>query len=91
MKFTLSANGSTAWYSTQVGEVGFQFAGTFGGGTMKLQIMLSDGSTVQDVQDASYTSGPVSKVYLGAPGMLVRLTLSGATTPSIVGHFYPSR
>lgn len=86
MQFTLSADGSTAWETQHAGEVFLQAVGTFGGGTLTAQIRLADGSTVQAVEDGSFTAGPVSQ-YLTVPReMPVRFTLSGATTPSIVGE-----
>lgn len=86
MQFSLTSNTSTDWVSNHSGEVFLQAVGTFGGGTLTAQIRLADGSTVQAVEDGSFTAGPVSQ-YLTVPReMPVRFTLSGATTPSIVGE-----
>jgi len=62
MQTTLSTNTSTAWQSDHAGTVFLQAVGTFGGGTLTVEVQLEDGSTTQAVQDGSFTSGPVSKI-----------------------------
>lgn len=84
MKTTLTTNTSTNWYSAHDGKLSLQAAGTFGGGTLAAEIMLEDGSTVQAIQDGSFTAGPVSKLLQLPPNTPVRLTLSGSSGASIV-------
>ena len=62
MQTTLSTNTSTAWQSDHAGTVFLQAVGTFGSGTLTVEVQLEDGSTTQAVQDGSFTSGPVSKI-----------------------------
>jgi hypothetical protein len=84
MQTTLTTNTSTAWTSAHDGNVFIQAVGTFGGGTLTVEIQLPDGTTTQAVEDGAFTAGPVSQSLRVPNEMPVRLTLAGATNPSIV-------
>ena len=84
MQTTLSTNTSTAWTSAHDGNVFIQAVGTFGGGTLTVEIMLPDGTTTQAVEDGSWTAGLVSQTLSVPNEMPVRLTLSGSSGASIV-------
>lgn len=56
--------------------------GTFGGGTLKLQISPDTGATWIDVPDASFTSNNVVN-FSAAPAALYRGTLSGSSGASV--------
>lgn len=83
---TLSANGSTATLSVQVTALFLQLSGTFGGGTAVVEYKPLGSSTWYAVEGASFTSGPVSRVLSLPISAVARVTLSGATSPSLVVH-----
>jgi hypothetical protein len=89
MQLTFSSNTTSSWITTSSSQVFFQAAGTFGGGTLTIETQLSDGSSVQSIQDASWTSGPISKVVVCPPGLPIRAKLAGATSPSVVVDITP--
>ncbi len=91
MQTTLSTNTSTAWQSDHAGTVFVQAVGTFGGGTLTVEVQLEDGTTAQAIQDGSFTSGPVSKILEVPRHMPVRLTLSGSSGASIVTSLTKSK
>lgn len=84
MQTTLSTNTSTEWHTRHDGHVFVQAVGTFGGGTLTVEVRLEDGSTVHAVEDGAFTSGPVSQHLTIPREMPVRLTLSGSSGASIV-------
>ena len=91
MQTTLSTNTSTAWQSDHAGTVFVQAVGTFGGGTLTVEVQLEDGTTAQAIQDGSFTSGPVSQILEVPRHMPVRLTLSGSSGASIVTSITKSK
>lgn len=84
--FTLTADGSSTAFTAHPGEVVLQAAGTFGSGTLTVEKQLSDDSTWQAFEDGAFTSGPISQIITLAPGQPIRVTLAGATSPSITGE-----
>ncbi len=84
MQTTLSTNTSTGWNRDHNGVVFLQASGTFGGGTLTVEVLLDDGSTAQTMADGSFTSGPVSKLINVPRGRGVRLTLAGSSGASVV-------
>lgn len=84
MQTTLTTNTSTEWLTNHEGHVFVQAAGTWGSGTLTVEVRLEDGSTVQSIQDGSFTSGPISKHVTVPRGIPIRLTLSGSSGASIV-------
>ena len=91
MQTTLSTNTSTAWQSDHAGTVFVQAVGTFGSGTLTVEVQLEDGTTAQAIEDGSFTSGPVSKILEVPRHMPVRLTLSGSSGASIVTSLTKSK
>ncbi len=89
--FTITtAAPTTAGFVINTKSMSLQAAGTFGSGTLKLQIYVDALSSPgwQDMESGSWTSGPVSKECTTVPGQLYRLTLSGssgATINAVVG------
>ena len=84
---TLTANGSSAAIAWSGGPIRtLRAAGTFGGGTLALKISVDNGSTWEAVTDgttaASLTATGQINVELHG-SFLVRVTLSGATSPNI--------
>jgi len=83
---TLSANGSTDWFvMTTHGHVHIKCVNDFGGGTVTIQDQVNgtaystlDGSGVAIAKTAAFDEA----LYFGA-GDRLRLTLSGATLPTI--------
>jgi hypothetical protein len=58
-------------------------AGTWGGGTAKLQASPDNGTTWVDVgTDVTFTANGMGNFQL-PPGVLLRLDLSGATNPDL--------
>lgn len=84
MKTTLTTNTSTSWVTDHNGSAFMQAVGTWGGGTLTIEIQLIDGSTVQALEGGAFTSGPVSKIVKAPRGTPVRFTLSGSSGASIV-------
>ena len=91
MQTSLSTNTSTAWQSDHAGTVFVQAVGTFGSGTLTVEVQLEDGTTAQAIEDGSFTSGPVSKILEVPRHMPVRLTLSGSSGASIVTSLTKSK
>ncbi|MEM6888756.1 MAG: hypothetical protein AAF636_11515 [Pseudomonadota bacterium] len=86
----LQANGSTAAYIHPGGLVTAVIRGTFGGGTLAIEVS-DDGTNWETPKDAQgnaaeYTEGEVITVELAA-GIQVRGTLSGATGPDLHLNF----
>ena len=79
---TLAANGSTASFGPG-GRLAIFASGTWGGGTLTLEMQQPGESVWFAVENAAFTATPVSRVAELPPGSLVRLTLTGATSPSI--------
>ena len=78
---TLDENESTVGISCeQASQVNVGCSGTFGGGTATIEISLDHGATW--VSSGITMTAPGSKV-LTAPATQVRVTLSGATAPSV--------
>lgn len=80
----LTANGSTS--SIELGDSGrgtFLATGTFGGGTVALQVRLPDGNfaTSTEVTQGLTAAGEVAFVLCA--GVDCRLNLSGATSPDL--------
>lgn len=84
MQTTLSTNASTEWYTAHEGHVFVQAAGTWGSGTLTVEVRLEDGSTVQALEEGAFTSGPISKHVTVPRGIPIRLKLSGSSGASIV-------
>ena len=82
-KETLSADGSTAGVRLQsVTVVQFEADGTFGGGTLTPELQSGE-STWAAINSETLTSDGFINAEIPR-GSVVRLTLSGATSPSIV-------
>ena len=76
---TISADGSTA--STQFqGEGTISVAGTFGGGSLTIEASFDGGTTW--VADDTLTTAKTYSIKIGP--CLLRTTLAGATSPSLV-------
>ena len=80
---TLSANGQTTRYDV-VGQARVTVVGTFGGGTAVVQALKQDGSTWEDIPGTS-TLVDMAKAIFFPPDSYnsLRVSLSGATTPSL--------
>ena len=77
----LVANGSSGSQNVPLqGDYLFFASGTWGGGTLTLQASPDGGTTWYTV--ATLSANGRSKVFLGT-GEIVRVTLSGATTPTL--------
>lgn len=81
---TLTANGSTAsvrWSGVYLGH--FYAVGTFGSGTITLEYSLDGGSSwlTADADNLVFTAAGRANFQL--PNCLLRITLSGATSPDI--------
>jgi hypothetical protein len=85
MQFALNADGTTGAFTATDNQVAFQVAGGFGGGTLKLQVLLQDGTTWQDVEGMSWTAGLITRNLTLWMKPTVRFSLSGATGPTLVG------
>jgi hypothetical protein len=79
--FTLSADGSTADWNVPVStQYMFYAVGTFGGGTLSLECSPDNGTTWFTV-DHLPSAGRLIRYLVS--GETVRITLTGATTPTI--------
>ena len=83
---TLTANGATQAIGIgDSGRVYFMAAGDFGtpGGTVALQVRLPDGNFANstEVTQGLSAAGEVGAIL--APGVVVRLNLTGATSPNL--------
>ena len=76
---TISADGSTASTPFQ-GEGTISVAGSFGGGTLSIEASFDGGSTW--VADDALTAAKTYSIKIGP--CLLRTTLAGATSPSLV-------
>lgn len=87
--FNLAANGNTtslAIPGRAFVSVALSATPTWGSGTLVLQTTL-DGTNWFNVPNASWTSGGPGKLGdFEVAGVAVRLSLSGATSPSLVGQ-----
>lgn len=80
---TITADGD--YYFQADGNTHIHVEGTFGGGTVQVKLLADDGTTYLTLPDDSYTAN-FSKVFEFGGGRTVRLTLSGATTPSLTAY-----
>lgn len=86
---TLSADGSTNTVPWSGGRGTFAGYGTFGGGTLSLEISYDQGTTWFAVgTDTDLTSDGHGNFDLPS-GVLLRGTLSGATSPSLTVEIRP--
>lgn len=73
---------ASPWYGHPGGRVMFAAQGTFGSGTAALQFSLDEGTTWTSIGgDASITASGAGGAEL--PPCLVRVNLSGATSPDL--------
>lgn len=87
---TLTSNTSGDWVDLPEGDALLILDGGFGGGTAIVEVQQSDEETAQAVTDASWTADVVRRLSFGG-GCRIRVTLSGATTPSLVWEIHPLR
>ncbi len=79
---TITSNGKTAATSFRGGGLFIHLNGTFGGGTVTVELSYDTGTTWIPVSaDAVYTSSVIRTVNL--PDCWVRLDMSGATSPTV--------
>jgi len=83
---TLTANGSSSIHVVATNQEVLNGAflhldGTFGGGTVQVEFYGAD-DTWHDLAEGSFTS-TASEQLIIANGIKIRLTLSGATSPSL--------
>ncbi len=86
--YTLASNSSVTGSAVRVksGIYVFQATATFGGGTVKLQSLLADGSTWVDVAGGSLTAaGQSVGLYLPAGQYRANITTASAVYCYIVG------
>ncbi len=85
-EFTLSADGNTDTIRWRGGKGTFGAQGTFGGGTVKLQMSMDSGTTWieadQSGTEATFTSNGFYNFEF-AEGVLLRANLAGATAPDL--------
>lgn len=80
---TITADGD---YDFQIkGDTHIHVEGTFGGGTVQVKLLADDNATYLTLPDDSYTAA-FSKVFEFNGTGSVRLTVSGATTPSLTAY-----
>lgn len=80
----LTADGTTP--SIELGDSGrgtFLAVGTFGGGTVALQVRLPDGTFQASTEVTQGLTAAGEVAFVLAPGVDCRLVLSGATSPDI--------
>ena len=81
---TLTANGSTPSHSFPGGVGTAHAAGTFGSGTLALEVSADNGTTfINGGTSVQLTADGIFNFTLPSDELLVRLTLSGATDPDI--------
>lgn len=84
---TLTASGSTDWHEAQGTIVHVQLSGTFGGGSVALEISDTAGNPIPLTDDAgdpiAITVATARNVEVPAQSK-IRVTLSGATSPSLL-------
>lgn len=78
---SLAADGQTTKVYFSGGRGTMTVFGTFGGGTVKLQRSVDNGTTWIDVSGASVTANGQTNFEFSA--CYLRADLSGATTPSV--------
>ena len=78
---TLSANGSTEWVPVK-GPTHLHLSGNFGGGTATLEFKDSS-DTARAIANGAFSTATDKLVSLGF-NTEVRVTLSGATSPSLI-------
>lgn len=87
--FSLSANGDSPDYQCFEGRFILQVGGDLGGGTFTIYRRIpafgSTAASTQAIENAAFTSVPVSREILVDRGAVVFGTLSGATDPAVVG------
>lgn len=86
--YTLASNLSATGSAVKVksGIYVFQATATFGGGTVKLQSLLSDGTTWVDVAGASLTAaGQTVGLYLPAGQYRANIATASAVYAYIIG------
>lgn len=82
-KYLLISNAAVTGPATvlqQGGLYSFNVVGTFGGATVKLQILGPDDSTYVDIPTASHTAAGVIGVYLPAGGNVKAVITGGPPT-----------
>lgn len=84
---SLTADGQTTGTPHPGGSAAFYGVGTFGSGTLTMEVSFDGGTTWVDVLDSAMTADDVYAFVL--PPCLVRGDLSGATNPSITVGYEP--
>lgn len=80
-QWTFSANGNGTAAEFTGGKATLSVYGTFGGGTLKWQRSLDNGTTYIDIADATGTAA--YEVNLECGPAKIRPVLSGATSPTL--------
>jgi len=81
---TLTADGKTSGYSFPGGTGTIQADGSFGGGTLSLEVSSDGGTTYTNGgTSVQLTSEGLFNFTLPSNALLVRLDLTGATAPDI--------
>lgn len=78
---TLSANGDSTTMHFVGGNLYFGGTGTFGGGNVTLYASFDEGTTFIIIPNSTFTTAGVFSATL--PDCRVKLTLAGATSPSL--------
>lgn len=84
----LTSNGN-ADFNAPASKVSFKIDGTWGGGTMTINVLNPESGNYIQVTDASYTAD-VTDVIEGSKRDKIRFTLSGATAPNLNISVNPS-
>jgi hypothetical protein len=81
----LVADGSTKWQLISKGDTHVSLNGTFGGGTVALEKKVNGVEYALYDSGAAITAAAADDMQLSiGEGVSIRLTLSGATNPSII-------
>jgi hypothetical protein len=81
---TFSADGSTAWFLVVEHPVHIAVDGSFGSGTIAVEQRIKNTtSTVRDNGTEIGITSDDNSSYNFSPGDVIRLTLSGSTSPDI--------
>lgn len=80
---TITTNTSTTGKQFKGGDLYVTIAGSLGGGTLVLQASHDNGTSYTSVIDTDNPSLAVGAVIVRLPDCMVRLTLTGATSPTI--------
>ena len=80
---SLSADGSSADQQWRGGTGFVTASGTFGGGTLELELSLNGGSTYVGAGTGGQLTSAGSFVFELPDDALIRVTLSGSTGPSL--------